>query len=1322
MHSNKKRDHWVLKIVTGIFFLTLAIPAVAATDAAYKPGEVLIVARDGFSPEIGALFSKAGAISLRIDERWQIKSLAEVFNPTKTAGKASFLDNIMIVSFPEDIDVLAVAEELRKNDYLRIVEPNYRMELYSWPADALFPHQWYLNNSGQEYYGIERHDEFCFDDLLVLKTGTPGADINMGPVYDNPPADANIVVVAILDTGVDYDHPDLSGNIQYNENEIPDNGVDDDHNGVVDDYYGYDFSGDGYYGVAPDDDPGDYLGHGTHCAGLAAAILNTDGIAGYPGLIRILPVKMFPIAFTSVSVASIIYATDRGARVISMSWGGPLESDILHEAIQYAASRGCLLVAAAGNSASNRTGWPAAFPEVFTIAASNSDGFLTSFSNYGPAIDIAAPGLDILSLRGASTDMYGPCEADIRIIDENYYLSDGTSMACPIAAGAAAMLISYNPGLTADEVADALRQSAIDIVDPWNQGDNYPGYDTISGWGRLNVAGALALTQEPSAYIKSPTPNQLIWGEIAVGVGVTGGYNGPATLWLGEFDQPEEWIELYHVEEVSADDSFFIWNTTPYSGLYRLKLETLYGENSTVIRLSNINVALISSPSEGESYKHLVQVSGSAYGVEYDSCVLSYRLPGESERIRIFGSGRPFYEEDIADWHISAIGETDCYLHLDSYFQGGHVSDSVMIHAVSLLRPGFPAWISFPGIISSGATAVVGDIDCDGYREIIGTSTRGIYVFRHDGTDYPGFPILIDNDTRGIPALYDVDGDGCLDIVLIYSGVATGYNLSCINYLGEALPGWPQPLDSIWNGEMEQAAFPPPVIIEDFDGGETIIAYASQLWNSGVFAFTLSGEKFFEFDMTLPEYSSSSESIYRGSGFGSLVSGVDFDSDGRTEVVAMRKGAVTRDSLTDTLVFMDGCLYVFNEPGGSPPFDWDTTLARRGFFWQSDGLITDLDDDGDPDFIFSSQVQGAESVQKIFATDNGRDDLPGWPVTLEVFGGWYAWCGPISADLNNDGYKEILMIVGSYEGTQVYAYNRDGTPYMVVPNLPAGMLLTVSLFTQSISIGDIDNDGFPNIIGLNANTSMLGDYEYLYAWEPDGSVTPGFPIITPTPSEQASTSKSTPVVTDLDNDGWQEIVAMGSGGGIYAWDFGAMYNPSLAGWPEAKHDLRNTCIDPTDNDGIPTMSDNCPNISNIGQEDGDGDNIGDACDNCPDDANSDQFDNDRDGLGDICDDDDDNDGFLDEEDNCPYIANPGQEDSNSDGIGDACSYVCGDVNHNGFVEVGDAVYLIAYIFKAGPMPEIIEAGDPNCDGFINVGDAVYLINYIFKGGMEPCCP
>ncbi|RME31790.1 MAG: hypothetical protein D6800_00445, partial [Candidatus Zixiibacteriota bacterium] len=412
-------------------------------------------------------------------------------------------------------DTLLTATQLKEligPSRVEYVEPNYRLEFFEFPTDSLFPHQWYLHNTGQWYYGIDRVTG-DFNDSLLLKHGVAGIDNGLTPLYQTPPAETTKVVVAIVDSGTDLFHPELVGQLWHNDDEIPSNGIDDDHNGFVDDTIGYDVSGDSLdlFNPVGDNDPTDVVGHGTHVAGIVAAAENGFGVVGIAPNAEIMSVKIRPNATTAVGAAGIMYAVIAGADVINLSWGTQFESLVLKDAIDFARANGVFVCASSGNSGDNQRFYPAAFDSVFTVGASDSRGFVTYFSTYGAHLDLVAPGLDILSLRAAGTDMFAAAnEPGVRIIgpDSLFYLSDGTSMSCPMVAGAAALIKSIRPELSASEIADLLRRGASDVVDPFDDGSSYPGPDTLSGWGRLNVAGSLSLLTQGSAHIVAPRPRE----------------------------------------------------------------------------------------------------------------------------------------------------------------------------------------------------------------------------------------------------------------------------------------------------------------------------------------------------------------------------------------------------------------------------------------------------------------------------------------------------------------------------------------------------------------------------------------------------------------------------------------------------------------------------------------------------------------------------------------------------------------------------------------------------------------------------------------------
>ena len=274
--------------------------------------------------------------------------------------------------------------------------------------------------------------------------------------------------VAVLDTGVQTDHPDLKANLWENTKD-PSNGRDDDGNGVIDDRFG----GDLVDGKGSGDD---VQGHGTHVAGIIGARANNDrGIAGLCWSVKIVAVRVLDAdgrGLWSQEIAGIDYALSAGATVINASFGGPTGSELVREAIQRAKSKGVLLVAAAGNDGVNadaKPAFPAAYPDsnILSVAATDSKDKLASFSNYGAkTVDLAAPGDRI-----ASTFWHS-----------DYTYMSGTSMAAPYVAAAAAMLRKHHSSWDIGDISSRLRKHG----DPLK---TLKG-KTTSG-ERLNISSAL---------------------------------------------------------------------------------------------------------------------------------------------------------------------------------------------------------------------------------------------------------------------------------------------------------------------------------------------------------------------------------------------------------------------------------------------------------------------------------------------------------------------------------------------------------------------------------------------------------------------------------------------------------------------------------------------------------------------------------------------------------------------------------------------------------------------------------------------------------------
>ncbi|HVT10659.1 MAG TPA: S8 family serine peptidase [Fimbriimonadaceae bacterium] len=273
--------------------------------------------------------------------------------------------------------------------------------------------------------------------------------------WDTQRGDPN-VVVAVIDTGVFVGHPDLAPNIWVNAGEIPDNGIDDDGDGYVDDVNGYDFSHN-------DGNPDDQFGHGTACSGIVAAAQdNSIGVSGVAPYCRIMALKAATddgYFYDSNNVAAYLYAADHGAKVLSMSFFSDRVSQSERDAIEYCWSHGVLPVAAAGNAASIYPYYPGGYEHVLSVAAVDGNLNKAGFSNYGSWVDVSAPGVGVNTTTN----------------DGNYTSGfAGTSAACPHVAGVAALCFSANPGATNEQVLEAIEDTAtLQSQAPFGEFSNY---------------------------------------------------------------------------------------------------------------------------------------------------------------------------------------------------------------------------------------------------------------------------------------------------------------------------------------------------------------------------------------------------------------------------------------------------------------------------------------------------------------------------------------------------------------------------------------------------------------------------------------------------------------------------------------------------------------------------------------------------------------------------------------------------------------------------------------------------------------------------------
>jgi len=404
---------------------------------------------------------------------------------------------------PPGLGVSQAIQRLKGNPNVRYAEPNW-LYSYLYASDPLDP--------GDPSFVLRTGWPFGYQEHLqhdVFHNNPNVREIHAEEAWDNSPMGAG-AIVAVCDSGVDLDHPDLDGNLVPGKNFI-----------------------------RTTKPPQDDVGHGTHVAGIIAAEINNygnrllgtaalnpllgDGVVGVAPAAKIMPVKVGDANGVPIDklVQGIIWAADNGAHIINMSLGGGF-SQTVQDAVTYAYGRNVLIVAAAGNSSAESSLYPAACAYTLSVAAVTSGDLLASFSNYGWSVDVSAPGVNILStvIDGDST----------KWVSGGYARMSGTSMASPVAAGVAALIKSKYPTMSAADVGGQLLATADDI-----NSDN-PGYETKLGAGRVDAFGAVSGASAPVVIgAKTEGSDHGVFGDLQISVKFSHAMNAASVLYAGNY-------------------------------------------------------------------------------------------------------------------------------------------------------------------------------------------------------------------------------------------------------------------------------------------------------------------------------------------------------------------------------------------------------------------------------------------------------------------------------------------------------------------------------------------------------------------------------------------------------------------------------------------------------------------------------------------------------------------------------------------------------------------------------------------------------------------
>jgi hypothetical protein len=599
------------------------------------------------------------------------------------------------------------------------------------------------------------------------------------------------VIVAVIDTGIDYNHPDIAANVIQ-----------------------------GWNYVSNTNDPMDDNGHGTHVAGTIAAVGNNDiGVIGVAWNAQVMPVKVLDNTGSgtdSNAAAGVVYAANNGADVLNNSWSGPGTSQTVADAADYAYNLGAVIVAAAGNNSQDAMGYfPGNLWEAITVGATDSNDNLASFSNYGEKIDVVTPGVDILSLQ-ASESIIGT------VVPPGYMRLSGTSMATPHVFGLAALILSQYPGYSNEDVRQAIRASAAPLGT-----DASAGFDSNFGYGRIDAAKAATESSVLAVKISSPATGITASTPVTIyGVGLGTGL----VSWALDYtngDTPAVWMTLATgTAAASGQLGVFDASTLP-NGTYVVRLTGLNASGAAfsdriqvvVVTAAITNPLPVYAPSSANTYKPgaVIPITGSTLGAGFQGYTVEW-APGVSPSggwqttgITLSGQGlSPISNGTLAQWDTSSITQANYYT-IRLTETTTYVSNVVLAWVYlepDLLSSAWPMWFDQAPALLGGIVPVTNS-DCTSRLVMAspgtGSTTGALWSFTVSGT--PEKTVLPSSccGSYSQPAVANIEGTAGEQILVADWGAVRAFRED-----GSYLSFVP----SVGNVNIEES----PVIVADLEG------------------------------------------------------------------------------------------------------------------------------------------------------------------------------------------------------------------------------------------------------------------------------------------------------------------------------------------------------------------------------------------------------------------------------------------------------------------------------------------------------------------------
>lgn len=1049
---------------------------------------------------------------------------------------------IRVVEFATATEAHDFIAQTAGADIIEYAEPDYQLELFEVPNDALFAYQWNLRNVGQEYFSVLRL-EGNNNDVQTMETGSAGADIKTTDAsIESNSAD---VIVAIIDTGLDRFHPDLNGSVWHNTDEVPANNADDDHNGYVDDTWGWDYSAnEASIPIYSDNDPNDTFGHGTHCGGIIAAQTNNDfGIAGVSKHAKLMPLKIYPTMSVSLAAKAVIYAADNGADIISMSWGMPYKSLLLHEALQYARDKGVVLCAGTGNTGTEDVFYPAAFEFVIAVGATNSRDFVAEFSTYGSHLELCAPGESILSLRAGSTDMYAVSPSNeplVHVVADRFYEASGTSMACPHVAGVIAEMRAQSPGLSSESIRQILRASSDDLIDPQGSGAILAGWDRFSGFGRVNLKQALEATPTTQARIELPHEGSILSGIIAI--------TGRA------FDDGEEHYELDYrrlgdkqwnlIQEspaTVASGALGTWDTGQLSGLYEIRLQVGESNESrrTVLLVPEATVELY-LPENREFSSGGADLGLNSICQNFEKTVVDFRPAASSGDWMVIAElTAPSIGGTGVFWDLMAVPNGEYSVRARVFSSAG--MEDALEEVITVISP-FTENRGWRAEIGANATIMpnYGDFDGDGSNEIVVGTDSGLVFFDLEGNrKLAGMPVLPDENFLVVPVVCSIDADSIDDLVVISETSNLIYGLSSSGRIFRDVV-YNSPRTALF-GSLTEAFFPLVFARDlDHDGFDEII------YKSGG---TLTGSS--QIRINSPKRAT-------GSCFpleleGNMVQAADLDRDSLDELYVIGFNGLLRkiNLCGETQRTMS---FVFN----------DYQLTPSGL------TAADADGDGDYDLIvmgyISNQIQNfgyyimvLDSDFRVLRREARYLGIPGFlDPPMAVFG-----------DINGDGEPE--SVVSFHDANYGYLFAWDAAGNSVLADQPMDGLLAAivhpGIASMPLLVDVNDRNGADAVVAVGRDLFGAFPRQRVEAFSATGDLLTGWPLFAAPHAQDDPTKSNVPTYGDLDGDGWMDMVIITPTNELVFTSFiGTQWNANKSPCPMWRYNQRLNNIAPLNHD------------------------------------------------------------------------------------------------------------------------------------------------------------